>query len=156
MLLTLSEIRAHCQIDGTDHDSVLTIYAEAAEASAMEYIGRNVYADSTALTTAQAGAYTILSAATTAHTAATVAAQALTDESESEAAQAAADRAYDLALDAYRRAMSGMVANFQFKAACLLTTAHLFKNREDTISGTIIASLPFGSRSLLQPLREYV
>jgi len=155
MLLTLAEVKAHCGVDGNDHDTVLTIYTDAAEASAVEFIDRNVYADSTALTTAQSGAFALMTAATATHNAATTTAQALADEVERDAAQAVADRAYDRAREAYRRTMAGIVINGRFKAGVLLTVGHLFKNRESTISGTIIADIPFGVEYILQPLREY-
>lgn len=39
------------------------------------------------------------------------------------------------------------------KQACLLLVSHWFENREDSISGTIIASIPMGVKELLYPIR---
>ncbi|ANN78913.1 head-tail connector protein [Bordetella flabilis] len=48
-----------------------------------------------------------------------------------------------------------MVVNDMIKAAILLLLGHLYRNREDVISGQTAAAvqLPMGSRALLQPYR---
>ncbi|WP_137923948.1 head-tail connector protein [Cupriavidus sp. 2SB] len=46
-----------------------------------------------------------------------------------------------------------MVANAEIQAAVLLTTGHLYSNREDVVVGATVAELPRGARDLLQPYR---
>ena len=51
-LVTIEQCRAHCRLYGTEHDTMLTLYADAAEASAQQYIDRNVYVDEDAMAAA--------------------------------------------------------------------------------------------------------
>jgi hypothetical protein len=48
-----------------------------------------------------------------------------------------------------------MVVNDAIKAAILLTCGHLYRNREDVLTGASVVAvqLPIGARSLLQPHR---
>lgn len=47
MLLDLATIKLHLRVDGTDEDALIGVYALAAEESAMQFLGRTVYADAT-------------------------------------------------------------------------------------------------------------
>lgn len=46
-----------------------------------------------------------------------------------------------------------IVANAAIRAAVLLTLGDLWENREETVVGTIVASLPNGARSFLNSYR---
>ncbi|MDQ7970750.1 MAG: head-tail connector protein [Oxalicibacterium faecigallinarum] len=46
-----------------------------------------------------------------------------------------------------------MVVTKSIQAAILLILGDLYANREDTVVGTIVASLPRGAQALLQPYR---
>ena len=49
MLVDLATLKAHCRVDGTDEDALLTIYGEAADQSVVQFLNRNVYATQLAL-----------------------------------------------------------------------------------------------------------
>lgn len=61
------------------------------------------------------------------------------------ATQAELDAAADL---------TGMVANFSFKAASLLICGHLYANREEVLTGVTAQTLPMGAHDLLRPHRR--
>ena len=44
MLLDLATIKLHLRVDGTDEDALIGVYALAAEESAMQFLGRTIYA----------------------------------------------------------------------------------------------------------------
>lgn len=46
-----------------------------------------------------------------------------------------------------------MVVNDAIRAAILLITGHLYRNREEVITGTITAQIPMGAHSLMWPYR---
>jgi predicted HD phosphohydrolase len=65
------------------------------------------------------------------------------------------EAAMDAAVLAGNAGEDPMVVNDLIKAAVLLIAGHLYRNREDVISGQTAAAvqLPLGSRALLQPYR---
>jgi len=151
----LTEAKLHLRVDGTDEDALIGLYINAAEQAAVKAMDRGVYADGTALQTAITAAPAALTAATTAYTAAVTAADAMTDTTEQTAALQVAETAYMRAQVAYRQAFDGIVVNDTIKAAVLLTTAHLYANREDVVVGASVAALPNGADCLLQPFKVY-
>ena len=153
--VTLAEAKLHLRVDGTDEDALIGLYINAAEQAAVKAMDRGVYADGTALQTAMTAAPAALTAATVAKEAAVTAAQAMTDANEQAAALQAAETAYMRAQVAYRQAFDGIVVNDTIKAAVLLTTAHLYANREDVVVGASVAALPNGADCLLQPFKVY-
>ena len=128
--ITTAEAKLHLRVDGVAEDALIGIYIAAAEASAVAFIDRAVYADQPALDAALATAPAALSAATL-----------------------AADNALLCARMHYRRIMDGMMVNEAIRAAILLTTGHLYANREDVVTGVTVAALPNGAQYLLQPYR---
>lgn len=52
MLIDLPTAKLHLRIDGSDEDVILALYIGAAEQSALDYIGRQVYADADTLAAA--------------------------------------------------------------------------------------------------------
>ena len=44
MLLDLATVKLHLRVDGTDEDALIGVYALAAEESAMQFLGRTIYA----------------------------------------------------------------------------------------------------------------
>ena len=151
----LTEAKLHLRVDGTDEDALIGLYINAAEQAAVKAMDRGVYADGTALQTAITAAPAALTAATTAYTAAVTAADAMTDTTEQTAALQVAETAYMRAQVAYRQAFDGIVVNDTIKAAVLLTTAHLYANREDVVAGVSVAQMPNGAEWLLQPYKVY-
>ena len=153
--VTLAEAKLHLRVDGTDEDSLIGLYINAAEQAAIKAMDRGVYADGTALQTAMTAAPAALTAATAAKEAAVTAAEALTDADEKAAALKAAENAYLRANVAYRQAGDGLVVNDQIKAAVLLIVGHLYANREDVVVGASVSALPNGADHLLQPYKVY-
>ena len=153
--VTLEEAKLHLRVDGTDEDSLIGLYINAAEQAAIKAMDRGVYADNTAVQTAMTAAPAALTAATAAKEAAVTAAEALTDADEKAAALQAAENAYTRALVAYRQVFDGIVVNDQIKAAVLLTVGHLYANREDVVVGVSVTALPAGVDCLLQPFKVY-
>ena len=153
--VTLEEAKLHLRVDGTDEDSLIGLYINAAEQAAIKAMDRGVYADNTAVQTAMTAAPAALTAATAAKEAAVTAAEALTDADEKAAALQAAENAYMRALVAYRQVFDGIVVNDQIKAAVLLTVGHLYANREDVVVGVSVSALPAGVDCLLQPFKVY-
>ena len=151
--ITTAEAKLHLRVDGVAEDALIGIYIAAAEASAVAFIDRAVYADQPALDAALATAPAALSAATLAYDDAIVIANALPGAVEREAATLAADNALLCARMHYRRIMDGMMVNEAIRAAILLTTGHLYANREDVVTGVTVAALPNGAQYLLQPYR---
>ena len=153
--VTLEEAKLHLRVDGTDEDSLIGLYINAAEQAAIKAMDRGVYADNTAVQTAMTAAPAALTAATAAKEAAVTAAEALTDADEKAAALQAAENAYTRALVAYRQVFDGIVVNDQIRAAVLLTVGHLYANREDVVVGVSVSALPAGVDCLLQPFKVY-
>ena len=151
----LTEAKLHLRVDGTDEDALIGLYINAAEQAAVKAMDRGVYADGTALQTAITAAPAALTTATAAYTAAVTAADAMTDTTEQTAALQVAETAYMRAQVAYRQAFDGIVVNDTIKAAVLLTTAHLYANREDVVAGVSVAQMPNGAEWLLQPYKVY-
>lgn len=152
-IVTLTTAKLHLKEDSSDQDALITLYIEAAEETAIQFLNRRVYIDQAALNTAIAGVQATLAAATVAYDVAITAAALLTVAIESDAATAHAVNVYSSAQTVARETRAGIVKNDVIKAAILLTLGDLFANREETIIGTIVASLPFGARALMQPYR---
>lgn len=105
-LVAMEQVRSHCRAE-PDDDSLLTVYADAAEQAAQDFLNRRVYADADAL------------------------AEAVLDGSAG---------------------CDPMVVNDAIKAAILLLTGHLYRNRE-AVTGESVNELPLGVHSLLWPHR---
>lgn len=106
-LVTIEQLRAHCRAESED-DALLTVYGEAAEQAAADFLNRRVYADADAL------------------------AAAVLDGSAGD---------------------DPIVVNDAIRAAVLLLAGHLYRNREDVITGTIATKMPMGAHTLLWPHR---
>lgn len=150
-LVTIAQVRTHCRAESED-DTLLTVYADAAEQRAQDFLNRRVFATEQALTDAIATIPAKVSAAEAAHSAALEAAQALEGEARC-AARAAADMALRRALCEAREIAHGMVVNPAIVGAILLITGHLYRNRESVITGTIATELPEGAIVMLWPHR---
>jgi len=154
MIISLATAKAHLRIDGTDSDTILALYIGAAEQSAAEYLNRKLYSDSAELSAAIAAAPGVLAVASAEYDASLAA--ITTTDSTYTASIAAAEAAYTAAQTIARETRAGMVVNELITAAILLTLTDLFDSRSDTVIGVSVASMPFGSRSLLQPYRREI
>jgi len=148
-LLTLSQARAHLRIDGTASDADLLLKIEAAERSAVEYLGCNVYEDDTDLARAIAAVPAMLSAAKSAYDAAYAVAVAIDDADLSLIEQEHALSVYSRAVNAATRTRNGVVVNELILAAMLLILGWLYETREDA------TEMPRAARDLLHPYRCY-
>lgn len=62
-LITLEQARAHCRVDGTADDDILTLYGDAAEEAARQLLNRNIYPDQASLDAAADGTGIVANAA---------------------------------------------------------------------------------------------
>lgn len=157
MIITLSAAKLHLRVDHSDEDALITSHIKAAEALAMRFMNRNVYADQPTLDTAKAAAPAALTTATAAYDAAVIAAEALTNDVEKTAALEAAEQEY---LDAQAVARMTRVGTVLakvdgFEPAVLLTVGHLYANREDVVVGASVAQLPLGAQYLIEQYKVY-
>lgn len=153
-LVTLADAKAHLRVEEAGEDTLIQAYVNAAELFAVNYLGRNVYADQAAMNTALSGVAAALSAATTAYVAAVEAAASIASDVESGIAMDVADQAYQAAQQTAKRTYSGIVLNDAIKSAILLIVGHLFLNREAS-ADRAMDEVPFGVYALLQPFRVY-
>lgn len=153
MLIDSPTAKLHLRVDGNDEDTILAVYIGAAEAAAVEFLNRAVFADQGSLDAALGGVTATLVAAGNAHRAALVAAWEIEDLTARAAAEAYANDVYVRAYRAAQETRAGMVINPAVQAAILLTIGHLYTNREEVVVGASVAQLPQGARQLLQPYR---
>jgi len=147
--LTLSQVKAHLRIDGTDSDTDLTQKIAAAERIAIEYLQCNVYADQTALDAAIAAVPATMVTAKATYTAASAVAAAIEDVDLSLMEEAQAMSVYMRAVYAATRTRSGIVINDLVLSAMLLIVGWLYEVREDG------ADMPKAARDLLNDFRCY-
>lgn len=155
MLIDLPTAKLQASIDDSADDALVTIYIGAAERFAVEYMQRNIYADKTALDIAIAAAPAALSAAVNAYDTAIAAADAMPDGVAKEMATFSAEDAYANAQKAARMTHRGIVLDDNIRVAMLLTIAHLYQNREETVVGVSVAPLPMGAKTFLDLYRAY-
>lgn len=150
-LVTIQEVRDHCRAEPED-DALLTIYADAAEQAAEDFLNRRIFPRQTDLDTAIAGLPTAVAAAETAYGTARDAARGLSGEARCVAMQAA-EATWKRAVTQARETAIGIVVNPAIKDAVLLIAGHLYRNRESVITGTIATEIPEGPRTMLWPHR---
>ena len=149
-LVTLDEARSHCKSDPAD-DAALQRALDAAEKTVQNRCGRFFYADQTALDTAVAGVAAAQVAANALYTTEMAAAAALgtvEDVADAEAAAANKLRVTKLRLSYIA---DGEVVSDEVISAILLVCGHLYRNREEVLTGQNAAAiaLPMGVDALL-------
>lgn len=147
-IVTLADAKLHLRVTGDDENTLIQAHLNAAEIMASTWLGRNIYADAGALSTARAAVPGQLSTATTAYIAAVNAAALLTDETEASIALDAAELDYQKAQTAARKTNAGIVIDDLIKSAVLLTVGALYADRE-------MAEPPMAAQHLLQPHKLY-
>ncbi|MET0332555.1 MAG: head-tail connector protein [Dyella sp.] len=153
-LTDISIAAAHVRAD-SDDTTQLQIYLDAAEDAAWQYLGRLVVKDSDALIAAITASSSDLAAANAAYGNAIALASAMPPGITRDAAFTKANAELSVAKSSALEACTGIVINPSITAAILLTTGHLYANRENVMAGTTAAAiaLPFGAQSLLMPYR---
>lgn len=150
--ITHAQAEAHTHSDGVDAE-MLALYAGAAELAAMNFINRRVFADKDSLALAIDAIPAALADADAAYDAAREAAYLL-DGSARAAALSAACAERESASERARETYAGIVITDDIVAAMLLILGHLFRNREDVITGETVAQVPMGAHALLWPYRR--
>lgn len=151
--VTIEEVRQHCKAD-SGHDTMLTVYANAAESAAVAFLNRNVYLNDAALIAARATVNM-----TTVHSTYEDAIEAA-DALDSSLDTAHASEAAGITLRAAQLSASfildGMVIVNDIKSAILLIAGHLFRTRETVITGQSAAAseVPMSAQWLMTPYRK--
>lgn len=151
-VILIADAMAHTYAEPADQ-AIVQRCLDAAEDAARDFLQRQFYVDASALAAALATVPTLRADARAAYAAAIAAADTITDQEVQAEAKADAEAALARSLTAAQAIQDGIVIKPAIVAACLLTCAHLYANREDVIVGTIAAVLPNGAESLLWPSR---
>lgn len=152
-ILTLELCRGAAHTDGLDDDQ-LQVYMGAAEAAAINFLNRHVYADASEKNTATSMIPQQLADAQAAYDAAIAAAEDEEGLVREMALLAAWTALEDAKLTAWMT-MRSIVAVDDIRAAMLLTVGHLYRNREAVVTGQGAAAveLPLGVETMLWPYR---
>lgn len=151
-LVTIDEVRDHCNVAGTYDDLALTRAANGAEQAAEDFLNRRVFANAEDLQSAIAELPDVVESAEAAWATARAEAQALPGEAGRIAEMAACSQ-WEAAAQRARETAVGMVVNSAIRDAVLLIAGHLYRNRENVITGTIVTEMKEGAYSLLWPHR---
>jgi hypothetical protein len=172
-IIPLDRAREHVKAD-SDDDTLLQVYLDAAERSAGMYLNRTLYADTDTLSTARnlvpQQSYTLQQnyaeadiAAKEAYDQALTDAESLPEPERTTAILAAQTRfaqqtianadTYNRGIVALDNTLYGIVMTDDIKAAVLLHTGHLYRNRESVTTGvnTPASEVPMTTKSLLDP-----
>ena len=150
-LVTIEEVRDHCNVAGTYDDMALTRAANGAEQAAEDFLNRRVFATADDLLAAIAELPSFVESAELSRALARDAAQALPGEA-SRIAELAACTQWERAVQQARETAVGIVLNGAIHDAILLIAAHLYRNRE-AVTAEAAKELPMGVDRLLWPHR---
>ena len=145
MLIPIEVAMQHVYEEADDQPQVERKLASAVEI-AEQYMGRKIFADTQSLTTAKTQAETDMSTSLQAvadiinNT--TVKSPVLSIKAEIEQSK----------FEAAKRTMLGVVINPAIEIGILMIFGELYKNRENTVDGSI-AELPMAAKHHLQPFR---
>lgn len=129
-IVTIAEALEQCRADAED-TTLVTLYADAAEAACEKFCNRAFFATAGAKSSAVDSVPSNLAAANTEYKASLASADANPDEYQREVLIAAAEAKFHEKSDAEYRNLHGLVADAAVKAAILLTTASFYANREE-------------------------
>lgn len=148
-LIDLPTAKAHLRVEDDYPDAQVSIYLNAAEKAASEFLNRAIFADQNALNTAVSAIPAILTAGRAAYDDALEAADLIEDPLASSAAKEYAWRVYRNLQIKTDETYCGIVIDALIEAGILLILGQLFFTREDQAR----ASLPKDSQDLLMPYR---
>ncbi len=152
-VVSLEEAKAHLLESRTSAEPEVQRKLDAAIIVAQNFLNRNVYGDADALAAAVAGVPAALATAKTAYDEATTAASEIEDCLLSGLAQKSADEALLDAIALNRMVARGVVVDAGLKSGILLILGHLYEDKQDVVTGTIVSQVPMGSQYVLQPYR---
>lgn len=153
ILLTVSEARDHCRLDDDYPEEQLLPYMNAAVDYVAAHLNRAVFADDEALTEAASELPASLGLAFDEYANAVALAKNIDNVAQRNSMIDVAQTKYEAQKLAAKRIINGVVINGAIRAAMLLTLGHLFANREASVVGASVASLPTGVPELLRPFR---
>jgi len=153
MLIKLSEALDHIRMPADYPPSQVMPYLLAAEASVQAFCQRRFYVDAASLKSDRDTFPGKVKEARQAYEDAVEAANTLEDINEKEAALKLACQLVDEAMQSCDEILVGMVLPDDVRAAILLQLDHLFENRSENVTGTIVSELKTGVQSLLWPYR---
>lgn len=145
MLIPIEVAMQHVYAEADDQPQVERKLASAVEI-AEQYMGRKIFADTQSLTTAQTQAETDMSTSL----------QAVADIINNTAVESPMlnikAEIEQSKFEQAKRAMLGVVINPAIEIGILMIFGELYKNRENTVDGSI-AELPMAAKHHLQPFR---
>lgn len=149
-LITLQQAREHCKAD-SDDDAMLTLYVNGAEKACAHAAARNLYKDQAEMDAAVATVAASMATARTARDTALAAITAPAGTEEGDLLRSIAYRNYQQVVETTSDIMHGIVADDDVIAAVLLTVGHLYRNREEVITGQGAAAveLPQGAAAIM-------
>lgn len=147
-IIPIERLRDHCKADGDD-DAQLEFYGLAAEKAVAAHLNRMIFPDYAAMETAIEDIPSAMSDAQASYDAAL-----LSLDEDDWRGRSRADNRYLNARNAQHAILDGIVVSEDIEAAILLTAGHLYRNREATVVGATVASLPNGVDALLAAHRK--
>lgn len=169
-LVTLEQLQLHCRTDGDD-DELLTICGNSAEAAVLRLVNRNLYLTTADMDVAVAGIEAAMTAAYATYDAAVTSATAITNPARRSVALDRAETNLASATLSQDRILHGLViatptdAGEGFNSlsgspadlihAVLLIAGHLYRNREEVVSGqgSAAVQVPFAAQVICDGYR---
>lgn len=156
MLLKLTEAFDHIRLPANYPPEQVLPYLLAAESSVQAFCQRQFFTSAEKLNEARTAIPSSVRDAANDYDEAVLLANEIEDLNERNAAIAVACRIRESALTVNEQALWGMVITDDVKAAILLQMEHLFENRSENITGSIVSELKTGVAALLWPYRVRV
>lgn len=153
-IVSVDQARAHCKADAAD-DTLLGVYLASAVKQCAHLANRNIYETPELLATAKAGVTAAMTAANAAYEAAVLAADDIESDLDKAFAYDAAERALMQAQVDASNVLDGIVADDNIRSAILLIVGHLYRNREEVITGqgATTGQLPMGAERIMSHYR---
>lgn len=153
MLITPQEAISHARLDSDYPEAQVVPYILAAGSAASQFLQREIFATEADLAAALAAYPSNVSAAHAAYEVACAQRDAIEDLAQRNAAGDVAWLVFNNRMRQLAAGLEGVVITPDIKAAILLLFAHLFENRQENVTGTIVTELKTGVHALLWPHR---
>lgn len=155
VLVTPEELRKHVKADSGQETDLLKIYLDAAHEQIQRMANRTIFGTAEELASAVADWPAKMDEAYTQHEASVRAAMAIPDPIRQSGALDTAATVLRLLTDAQIADTNGMVATPDMKSAVLLIAGHLYRTREEVVTGQGAAAIqvPFAAQNIMARYR---